>query len=100
MVDVTLILLGLSLILLFGFLAEFIFKKLNIPDVLFLIVLGFALGPYGLAYVQPADVAAIAPVFTTFTLLFILFDGAFSISLSSLVKEFAPGFLLTIFNVL
>lgn len=37
---VTTILLGFSLILVFGYLSEFIFKKTQVPDVLFLIIGG------------------------------------------------------------
>lgn len=96
--DVVIVLLGISFILFFGFFSEFIFKKLSIPDVLFLIVLGFVLGPNVLGYVSADSVAGAAPVFTTFTLLFLLFDGAFNIRLSSLVREFSQSFLLTTFN--
>ena len=99
MVDVVLILLAASLILFFGFFAEFIFKRFSIPDVLFLIILGFVIGPNVLGYVSPDGVITdIAPVFTTFTLLFLLFDGAFNISLASLVKEFSESFVLTLYN--
>ncbi len=95
---VTLILFGVSLILFFGFFAEFIFRRFNVPDVLFLIGLGFVIGPHALNYLTPADLATVAPVFTTFTLVFLLFDGAFNINLSTLIKEFSESFILTIFN--
>jgi potassium/hydrogen antiporter len=96
--DVQLILLAISLILFFGFFAEFIFKKVGVPDVLFLIILGFSLGPFGFKLVDVADLQILAPVFTTFTLLFLLFDGAFNINLSSLLREFSESFKLTLFN--
>ncbi len=96
--DVVVILLVVSLILFFGYLAEFIFRKLRIPDVLFLIILGFVLGPHVMNYIGPESLAGIAPVFTTFTLVFLLFDGAFNINLASLIKEFSHSFTLTIFN--
>jgi len=97
--DVIIVLLGISLILFFGFFAEFIFRKTGIPDVLFLIILGFTIGP-GTGWVSSSSFEVIAPVFTTFTLLFILFDSAFNISLSSLVREFSHSFNLTIYNFL
>ena len=96
--DVISVLLGISLILFFGFFAEFIFKKFNIPDILFLIILGFVLGPYVSDIVSPDQLISIAPVFTTFTLLFLLFDGAFNINLVSLLREFSESFILTLFN--
>lgn len=95
---VALSLLVIAGILFFGFFAEFIFRRLKIPDVLFLIILGFVLGPHVLNVVTPADLLIIAPIFTTFALLFLLFDGAFNISLSSLVQEFSQSFGLTLFN--
>lgn len=96
--DVQLILLGISLILFFGFFASFIFKKVGIPDVLFLIILGFSIGPYALGYVEGTQLQGLAPAFTTFTLLFLLFDGAFNINLSSLLREFSQSLALTFFN--
>ncbi len=96
--EVVTLLLAVSLILFFGFFAEFIFKKLSVPDVLFLIVLGFVLGPYAFGVIRPEMLVNIAPVFTTFTLLFLLFDGAFNINLASLIREFSHSFYLTGFN--
>ena len=81
MVNVLAILMGISFVLFFGFFAEFIFKKKRIPDVLFLVLLGFIIGPYVLNLVQPLQVSEIAPIFTTFALIFLLYDGAFNISL-------------------
>ncbi|MFH1396371.1 MAG: cation:proton antiporter [archaeon] len=95
---VILTLLAISLILFFGFFAEFGFRKFNVPDVLLLIILGFIIGPSVLGYINPIDLVTIAPVFTTFTLLFLLFDGAFNINLSSLIKEFSHSFVLTVYN--
>ena len=92
------VLLGVSLILFFGFFAEFLFKKTNVPDVLFLIILGFLIGPNVGNYVNLNTITELAPVFTTFTLLFLLFDGAFNISLTSLVREFSHSLNLTLFN--
>ena len=96
--DVVLVLLGVSFILFFGFFAEFIFRKTGIPDVLFLIILGFVLGPMVLNYIKVESVSPLAPIFTTFALLFLLFDGAFNINLSSLLRELAQSVMLTVFN--
>jgi potassium/hydrogen antiporter len=98
--DAITVLLVASLILFFGFFAEFVFRKFSIPDVLFLIVLGFVIGPNGFGYVNPESFIIFAPIFTTFTLLFLLFDGGFNINLSSLMREFSQSFLLTTFNFL
>ena len=91
-------LLAISLIAIFGFLSEALFRRTNIPDVLFLIILGFLIGPNGFGYTSPEDLAQVAPICTTFTLLILIFDGAFNINLSSLIREFSSSLVLTIYN--
>jgi len=98
MVEVIGTLLAISLILIFGFFAEFIFKHFKIPDVLFLIVLGIVLGPNVTGYMTPSQFDAIAPLFTTFALLFLLFDGAFNIDLSSFAKGISYSLFVMLFN--
>ncbi len=95
---VVLALLAAGFILFFGSFAEFIFRKWHIPDVLFLILLGFVIGPSVLGFIDPGDLSVVAPIFTTFTLMFLLFDGAFNINLSSLLSEFSDSMMLTIWN--
>jgi len=97
-VNVNTALLAFSLIAIFGFLSEALFRRTNIPDVLFLIILGFLIGPNGFGYTSPEDLASVAPVCTTFTLLILIFDGAFNINLSSLIREFSSSLILTIYN--
>ncbi len=95
---VTTTLFAIGLILFFGFFADFLFRKLNVPDVIFLLLLGFSLGPHAFNFVNTDSFGNLAPIFTTFTLLFLLFDGAFNINLSSLMKEFSNSFILTTIN--
>src|SRR3989344_7313115 len=97
--EVGLILFGISIVLFFGFFAEFIFKKTGIPDVLFLILLGLVLGPYGLKYISASQLDFIAPLFTTFALLFLLFDGAFSIDLASFAKGLTKALKVSLYNI-
>jgi potassium/hydrogen antiporter len=94
------VLLGGSLILFFGAVAEFLFKKTRVPDILLLILLGFGIGPHGLNYITPAQVSSYAPVFTTFALLFLLYDGAFNIDLASFARGLTKSLGITWFNFL
>ncbi|MFH1174549.1 MAG: cation:proton antiporter [archaeon] len=98
MVEVIPVLIGISFILFFGYFAEFLFKKIHVPDVLLLILLGIVMGPFVLKYISPAAVASYAPVFTTFALLFLLYDGAFNINLASFAKGFVKSLNITLFN--
>ena len=100
MVNVLYVLFGISIILFLGFLAEFMFKKIHIPDIVFLLLIGIFIGPLGLGLVDPTDIALYAPIFTTFALIFLLFDGAFNISLSSFAKGALKSVQITLLNFL
>lgn len=100
MINVLFVLLGIGIILFLGFFAEFLFKKIHVPDIIFLLIIGFLIGPYVLNYVSPLDVAEMAPIFTTFALIFLLFDGAFNISLSSFAKGALKSVQITLLNFL
>jgi potassium/hydrogen antiporter len=96
--DVVGILLGISVILVLGFMAEFLFKRFGVPDLLVLLIIGLTIGPYALGYVSPEQIIQFAPLFTTFALLFLLYDGAFNISLESLARGAVKSLQLTLFN--
>jgi len=91
-------LLAISIILFFGFFAELAFKRFQIPDLLLLIILGFLLGPNVMGYISPQEVAPYAPLFTTFALMFLLFDGAFNIDLTSFARGLSLSLSIALFN--
>ncbi len=98
--DVNIILLEIALIIFFGYFAEIFFKKFNIPDILFLIFLGYILGPQGFKIVDPNVFGDAALIFTTFTLLFLSYDGAFNIDLTSLTKGLGKSLKISFSNFL
>lgn len=98
MVEVSFVLLGIGVILFLGYIAEFLFKKTKIPDVLILIIIGFVIGPHILGYFDPSSIAEYAPIFTTFTLLFLLFDGGLNLSIKSIVEGAVKTFNITLVN--
>lgn len=89
-----------SLIVIFGYIAEWVFRKTNIPDILFLIVLGFLIGPNVSGIISPESLDQLAPLFTAFTLLFLMFEGALSIDLKSLAAGIGSGISIGLFNFL
>ena len=93
--DIITILFVISGIMFIGFLAEIIFKKTNIPDVLLLIgvVLSTVLG-----WTNKDVLEVGAPLFTTFALVFVLFQGALSINFVTLIKSLPSTFKLTLIN--
>jgi len=90
--DILLILSAISAIIIIGFLGEIIFKKTKVPDVLILISIGILLSSV-LGLVEK-DIPG-ASVFTTFALLFILFQGSLSINFKTLLSSFKQLMSLT-----
>jgi cell volume regulation protein A len=90
--NILVILSAIAAIIIIGFLGEIIFKKFKIPDVLILIVIGIILGSgFGLV----SDDIAGAGIFTTFALLFILFQGSLNINFKSVLSSFKDFMSLT-----
>jgi NhaP-type Na+/H+ or K+/H+ antiporter len=92
-----------SIILMVGliiFLAHFfvvLFEKTRIPDVFFLLVLGVILGPV-LKVVSPQDFGKIGHVFTTITVVVILFEAGLYLSYRSLKGAFRETLFITLLS--
>jgi potassium/hydrogen antiporter len=80
-----------------GFLAELIFKKTNIPDVIFLIATGIIIGTV-FQWVTPDSLGNAATLFTTFALIFLLFQGALNINFKTLLRSLPSTVRITIFG--
>ncbi len=95
--NVNFILLLFSLIIIFGYIAELVFDRFNISDTLLLIIMGFLIGPNVLNYIQPESLGLLAPFFTTFTLLFLMFEGSLKLDLKSFFRGFSSGVIIALF---
>ncbi len=72
-----------------------IYKRRMIPDVLMLLVIGLIIGPV-LKLITPSHLGSIGPVFTTITLVVILFESGTSLTMDSLRKSWMSTMRLTI----
>lgn len=63
-----------------------LFARTKIPDVLWLFTIGLLLGPVG-GLVRPENFGAVGPVFTTITLVFILFESGIDQRLEPLINS-------------
>jgi NhaP-type Na+/H+ or K+/H+ antiporter len=80
-----------------GFISEIIFKKFSFPDVLLLSFVGIALGSF--FNIVDADTFGFgAEIFSTFALIFILFQGASNINFKTLLKNLPSTLELTILS--
>jgi len=73
------------------------FAKTRVPDVLLLIVIGLVLGPVA-HLVTPAEFGKVGPVFTTVTLVFILFESGTELQIHTLRTALKGTFILATLN--
>jgi NhaP-type Na+/H+ or K+/H+ antiporter len=95
--DVITIFVIAAIIIFLGFLGEIVFKKTNIPDVIWLILFGIIIGSV-FKIVDISGTEETAAIFTTFALIFLLFEGAININLKELFKGMFGGTSLTLIN--
>ncbi len=80
---VTVFLLSIAGIFLIGSVGELVFQRTNVPDVIWLILAGIALGPVAGFITRPL-LASIAPYFAALTLVVVLFEGGTALKLDEL----------------
>ncbi len=88
---------AIGVIIIFGFLADLIFSKTNVPDVFWLITIGIFIGPV-MDIVSPDAFGNAAMIFTYFALLFILFEGGLHIRIKDLMRSMYGATTITVVN--
>ena len=86
MTSVQALLLAVGAILLLGAIGEVMFRRTGIPDVIWLVLTGFVLGPVT-GVVSRETLTGIAPYLAAFTLVIIMFQGGVSLRLRGLVHS-------------
>jgi cell volume regulation protein A len=76
-----------------------IFSRTRIPDVILLIIIGICVGPL-LGLATPDMFGEVGPVFTTITLIIILFEGGLALKLNMLRTAFSGAMLLALLSYL
>jgi len=89
---VSLALIVSALIIVIGFLGNYIFERTGLPDMLFLITLGYVVGP--LLRLIDSSVVALAPYLAALALVFILFDGGMQMNIRQVLSESPRAILL------
>jgi cell volume regulation protein A len=97
--DVTIAFLILGATIFVGFAANFLFRKYGAPDVLILIILGFLIGPGGLAIVDPSMIDSInvlTPYVAAIALAIIMFDAGLDLKVGQVFGAFGRAVLQTV----
>ena len=95
--DISIILIVLGLLIFFAHVFGAAFKKTKIPSVLLLMLIGLVLGPIT-GLITPESFGKLGSVFTTITLICILFQSGTTLDLKVLGKSIGPALLATILN--
>ncbi|HPC35257.1 MAG TPA: cation:proton antiporter [Candidatus Marinimicrobia bacterium] len=95
--EITLTVMLIGVIIFSSHLFSAIYSRTKIPDVLFLFLIGFLIGPI-LGLVKPSHFGAVGQVFTTITLIMILFESGIGISLKGIRKSLKGLLILTFLN--
>ena len=74
-----------------------IFSRKRIPDVLLLMIIGLIIGPI-FSWVKPQDLGSVASVFTTITLVIILFESGTQLNFNTLLNSIKGTMKLTTIN--
>ena len=88
---------ALGLLIFFSHLFNQLFERTKIPNVLLLLFIGIIIGP--VSGIVPKDFfGGLGQVFTTITLIIILFESGANLKFLVIKKTLAPSLLLTIIN--
>ncbi|MEE8570892.1 MAG: cation:proton antiporter [Candidatus Bathyarchaeia archaeon] len=92
---VTLALVTASVIIVIGFLGNYLFKRTGLPDMLYLIALGIVFGPI-LNVFDHASIMSLAPYLAALSLVIILFDGGLRMNIYQVFSESPKAAMLAI----
>lgn len=84
-----------GVIILIGFIGNFIFRKTDIPNIIWLLAIGLAVGPI-FNLVDPSLFLIISEFFAAVAIIIILFDGGINMDLYKLFRGAPLGVLLTL----
>ena len=75
-----------GIILILGFIGNYLFKRTSIPDIIILVILGFLIGPI-FGVVDYEVLSPISGIFASLALLIILFDGGLNLDLKKVLQD-------------
>ena len=87
-----------GILLIIGFLADFLFRKTGFPDILILIAVGYIIGPL-YHIVDPTEVAQAAQLIASLALIVIIFNGGIRFDISEVLSSAPRAVLLVILGV-
>ena len=85
----------IGILLIIGFLADYLFRKTRFPDILILIALGYLIGPV-FHIINPSEIAPASQIIVSLALVVILFNGGLDLEFAKVLSS-APRALFLVF---
>jgi cell volume regulation protein A len=85
----------IGILLIIGFLSDYLFRKTRFPDILILIALGYLIGPV-LHIINTSEIAQASQIIASLALVVILFNGGLSLEFAKVLST-APRALILVF---
>ena len=88
----------IGILLVVGFLADFFFRKTNLPDILILLALGYVIGPvFGI--ISPAELAPASQIIASLALVVILFNGGLDLEFAKIMSTAPRAIALALLGI-
>jgi cell volume regulation protein A len=88
----------IGILLVIGFLADYLFRKASFPDILILIALGYLVGPV-FKIIDPAQIAPASQIIASLALVIILFNGGLDLKFSAVLSGAPRALILVVLGI-
>jgi cell volume regulation protein A len=89
----------IGILLVIGFLGDYLFRKISFPDILILLALGYLVGPV-LGIIDPAQIAPASQIIASLALVVILFNGGLDLHFSVILSSAPRALILVILGII
>jgi cell volume regulation protein A len=88
----------IGILLVIGFLGDYLFRKISFPDILILLALGYLIGPV-FGVIDPAEIAPASQIIASLALVVILFNGGLDLHFSAILSSAPRALILVILGI-
>lgn len=88
----------IGILLVIGFLADYLFRKVSFPDILILIALGYLIGPV-FKIIDPSQIAPASQIIASLALVIILFNGGLDLKLDAVLSSAPRALILVVLGI-
>ena len=87
-----------GILLIIGFLADYLFGKISLPDIIVLLVLGYLIGPV-FNIISPSQIAPASQIISSLALVIILFNGGLDLEFKYVLSSAPRAIILVLLGI-